>query len=217
MTIFTTRHDYNRRKNLEWLVESLNKTFDLSLRRTDRDDVFLDEFKVTGSASRLERLYAYHHFTLLINANLNDLRRSLKSNDASNFISKATASVRSSVVNLSDRNSSIRFENLLETLTNTFFQWNNSSTELGRIETIDPSMFDKDFETMENELKSEKFLFLSTPPFVYSMKNENIQINVSNGVITEFKSNGTTMNSNDFIGRKFHEIYPNLKKIFEKN
>ncbi|CAF5020457.1 unnamed protein product, partial [Rotaria socialis] len=125
VTIVTTREDYNRKKNLHWIVNTLNEAFNLTLHVTDRDDIFLDTFKVTGSASRLERLYAYHHFTLLINSCLNDLRRSLKSEDQIKITSKATPSVRSSVLNLADRNNSITYEKTIALLIEKFFQWNN--------------------------------------------------------------------------------------------
>ncbi|CAF0786931.1 unnamed protein product [Rotaria sp. Silwood1] len=214
ITILTTREDYNRKKNLQWIVETLNKAFNLTLYVTDRDDIFLDTYKVTGSASRLERLYAYHHFTLLINAYLNELRRSLKSNDQMNITSKATSSVRSSVLNLSDRNNSITYDKTIELLIKKFFEWNNEKNT-SNYDYIDPLLYYEQLKNFENELKSEKFLYQATPPFVYTIENKKqpIEMSVSNGIITDIKGNDIIIEKQNLVGQLFHLVYDNIKKI----
>jgi lipoate-protein ligase A len=214
MTILTTREDYNRKKNLQWVVNTMNQAFNLTLYITARDDIFLDSYKVTGSASRLERLYAYHHFTLLLNAYLNDLRRSLKSNDQMNITSKATSSVRSSVLNLSDRNHSITYEKSLELLAKSFLQWNNEETNI-TYDYIDPLLYHDQIKTFENELKSEKFLYQATPPFLYTIENPNqsIEMTISDGLITDIKEKNLMIEKNQFIGQLFHSMYDNIQKI----
>ncbi|CAF0741157.1 unnamed protein product [Rotaria sp. Silwood1] len=214
ITILTTREDYNRKKNLQWIVETLNKAFNLTLYVTDRDDIFLDTYKVTGSASRLERLYAYHHFTLLINAYLNELRRSLKSNDQMNITSKATSSVRSSVLNLSDRNNSITYDKTIELLIKKFFEWNNEKNT-SNYDYIDPLLYYEQLKNFENELKSEKFLYQATPPFVYTIENKKqpIEMSVSNGIITDIKENDIVIEKQNLVGQLFHLVYDNIKKI----
>lgn len=214
MTILTTREDYNRARNLQWVIDTMNDAFQLNLRRTERDDIFLENFKITGSASRLERLYAYHHFTLLINAELTDLRRTLKSNDLENIISKATASVRSSVINLSDRNPSITYENTVESLIKTFIQWNPPSYSL-RYEYIDPLEHYEKIEKFEEELKSNQFIYCATPPFVYKIEHErqSIEFSVSNGLITDLKQTDSILNPTKFVGREFQLIYDEIQEI----
>ncbi len=214
LTILTRREDYNRKKNLQWVVNTLNKAFNLTLYITDRDDIFLDTYKVTGSASRLERLYAYHHFTLLLNSDLNELRRSLKSPNQTNITSKATSSVRSSVLNISDRNNSITYENTLELLTKSFFQWNNESNQ-SNYEYIDPLLYHEKIKDFENELKSEKFLYQATPPFIYTIKNDkqSIEMTVTNGIITDIKENQFLIDKKQFLGQLFHSVYDQIETI----
>ncbi|CAF0897454.1 unnamed protein product [Adineta steineri] len=214
LTILTTRQDYNRKKNLQWVVNTLNKAFNLTLYITDRDDIFLDTYKVTGSASRLERLYAYHHFTLLLRADLNELRRSLKSTDHMHITSKATSSVRSSVLNLSDQNNSITYENTLELLIKTFFQWNNEENT-SNYDYIDSLLYYEQTKNIENELKSKKFIFETTPPFVYTIENkkQTIEITVSNGIITDIKGNDLINEKKQFIGQLFHSVYDDIHKL----
>ncbi|CAF0829933.1 unnamed protein product [Rotaria sordida] len=214
ITVLTTREDYNRKKNLQWITSTVNKAFNLTLYVTDRDDIFLDAYKVTGSASRLERLYAYHHFTLLINADLNELRRSLKSNDRRHITSKATSSVPSSVLNLSDRNNSITYEKTIELLIKKFFEWNNEKNT-SNYDYIDPLLYYEQIKNFENELKSEKFLHQATPPFVYTIeyKKQKIEMFVTNGIITSIKGDDIIIEKQNLLGKLFHVVYDNIKKI----
>lgn len=217
LTVLTTREDYNRKSNLQWLVNTINKAFNLTLHITDRDDVFLDSYKVTGSASRLQRLYAYHHFTLLLNADLNHLRRTLKSPDQMNITSKATASVRSSVLNLSQRNSSINYETVIELLSKSFFEWNNE-TNTSNYEFIDPLLHNGKIQEFEKELKSDGFLYQATPPFIYTIGNspEKIELIVSNGIITDVKQNDIRLEKHPFLQQVFHEVYHQIGKTFSQ-
>ncbi|UJR33347.1 hypothetical protein I4U23_020796 [Adineta vaga] len=219
LTILTTRQDYNRKKNLQWVVNTINKAYDLNLHITDRDDIFLDQYKVTGSASRLERLYAYHHFTLLINSDLNHLRRSLKSPDQSNITSKATMSVRSSVLNLSDRNDELTYEKTLELLIKNFFKWNNESINSSNYDYIDPLLYYEEIKDFESELKSDKFLFQGTPPFVYTIQNvkQTIEITIENGLITNIKGNDFIDENKQFRGQLFHLVYDQIRKLTTNN
>lgn len=216
MTIFTKREDYHRPTNLQWLVDTMNNEFQLTLRRTDRDDIFLENFKITGSASRLERLYAYHHFTLLINADLNQLRRTLKSNDLTNIISKATASVRSSVINLSERNSSIDMKKTIDALIKTFHQSNRSLSN--DFEYVDPLNFNDKIQKFEDELKSKQFIYKSTPPFVYkvSVERQTIDFSISNGIITEVKQIDVNLDETKFLGKEFHLMYDEIQNLKKK-
>jgi lipoate-protein ligase A len=214
VTVLTTREDYSRPKNLQWIVNTMNSAFGLTLNRTARDDIFLDTFKVTGSASRLERLYAYHHFTLLIDANLTDLRQSLKSVDQTNIKSKATSSVRSSVVNLSERNAAITYEKAIDVLVPSFFQWTDPSAE-AKYEYVDPLSVHDQIKDFETELKSQKFIFDVTPPFVYAIENgeQSIEMTVENGIITQVKDDDLILDAGLYVGKTFHSVYDRIQKL----
>ncbi|CAF1523428.1 unnamed protein product, partial [Didymodactylos carnosus] len=179
LTILTTRDNYNRRKNLEWLVSTINDSYvnKFSLHITKRDDIILEDsinkqqYKITGSASRLTRTYAYHHFTLLINTNLNHLRQSLKSNDRFSIKSNATESIRSSVTCLSNYESTIQYETLIDILAKSFWK-QNQQTKWGSdylYDYIDPQLFQNQLKQFIDELKSDYFLYEVTPPFTYTI------------------------------------------------
>ena len=67
----------------------------------DRHDIILHDKKISGHAAHSKGRRALHHGTLLYNANLDRLRKSLISNK-DKFISRAVESVRSSVCNICD-------------------------------------------------------------------------------------------------------------------
>ncbi len=66
-----------------------------------RKDLWLGEFKVSGTASHLSRGRELHHGTLLYDADLRMLKYALRSENRS-LITKATASVLSPVCNIRD-------------------------------------------------------------------------------------------------------------------
>ena len=66
---------------------------------SERNDILLGGKKISGHAAHAKNKRALHHGTLLFNADLNNLSKSLKSNK-DKFISRAVKSVRSEVCNI---------------------------------------------------------------------------------------------------------------------
>lgn len=130
-----------------------------------------------------------------------------------NIKSKATPSVRSSVLNLSDRSNSITYEKAIELLIKSFFQWNNEQNT-SNYDYIDPLLYYEQIKDFENELKSEKFVYQATPPFVYTIQHErqHIEVSVSNGIITDIKSDDSMIETKHLLGQLFHSVYDNIKK-----
>jgi hypothetical protein len=131
-----------------------------------------------------------------------------------NITSKATPSVRSSVLNISDRNHLITYEKTLELLIKTFFQWTNETKNFN-YDYIDPLLYSEQIEKFKNELQSEKFIYQATPPFVYTIENSNqsIEMTISNGIITDIKGNELIIEKKQFLGQLFHTVYNNIQKI----
>jgi len=102
-TFFTERCDYDRKHNLNVIIDGLKSKFaDLNIAFNTRDDILLnDKYKISGSSAKLSRTKAYHHCTLLIGSDLNSVT-SLLSPEPENINCRATASLRSSVANLQD-------------------------------------------------------------------------------------------------------------------
>jgi len=131
-----------------------------------------------------------------------------------NITTKATESVRSSVLNISDRNNLITYEKILELLIKTFFEWNNEKNNFN-YDYIDPLLYYDKIKDYETELKSEKFLYQTTPPFIYKIQNkkQSIEMTISNGIITDIKENELIIEKNFFLGKLFHSVYDDIQNI----
>lgn len=112
ITFFTPRERYNRKNNLELIKRALYRGFGIKSDVNVRDDLIVrDKYKVSGTAAKLGRLSAYHHCTLLVNANKADLSKSLAKRDTN-----ATPSTPSPVVNLADMDNRVTVDSLQTTI-----------------------------------------------------------------------------------------------------
>lgn len=101
-TFLSPRNEYSRSRNLDIVLRALSR-FGIKAEASGRNDlVVMSEDgpkKISGSAFRESRDRAFHHGTLLINANLARLANYLTPNPKK-LESKGRASVRSRVANL---------------------------------------------------------------------------------------------------------------------
>jgi len=127
-TFFSSRLGYNRRKNLELICETLRENWHLNVNVSAREDIMLDEkYKISGTASKLGNKTAYHHCTLLIDVDTSKLLQTLNVTNLG-VASKATASVRSETMNLSENNPSIAVGNVSSAIGHHFHGTSPSST-----------------------------------------------------------------------------------------
>lgn len=73
------RNDFDRRKGAELTASALN-ALAVPASVSDRNDILLEGKKISGSAYKIAKDRAYHHGTMLLNANLAHLRAALKTN-----------------------------------------------------------------------------------------------------------------------------------------
>ncbi len=92
--------EVNYKLFLKPVKEGLEK-LGLTITSSRRDDLLLDEKKISGNAQHVYRKRALHHGTLLYNAELSRLKNALKV-DLSRFEDKAVQSNRSIVTNIAD-------------------------------------------------------------------------------------------------------------------
>ncbi|XP_065202510.1 lipoyl amidotransferase LIPT1, mitochondrial [Planococcus citri] len=112
LTFFTPRDLYDRRHNLEIITNSVKKEWSLDCEVNSRDDIVYEEFKISGTASKLSRKSAYHHCTLLVDANKKRMSAALH-NFQKNIITNATRSTPAPILNLRELNPSITIERLM--------------------------------------------------------------------------------------------------------
>ncbi|KAF5290097.1 hypothetical protein FQA39_LY14878 [Lamprigera yunnana] len=196
LTFFTSKKQYNRRHNLEFITRAVYKNYGVQININKRDDLTLRGFKISGTAAKLGRLNAYHHCTLLVDANKVNLRQTLQKNDL-NIKTNATKSVTSTIMNMCDESPSINVSNLLETIGKEY-------TNVGEISYINP--VDESFPGLSKihaELSSWDWCYGHSPKFTITKSflvpncftkgifdaELNISIAVENGRITQVEFN----------------------------
>ena len=77
---FTNKKSYNRKRNLELIQRTIKTSFQIDLTINGKEDLVLDKTneKVSGTASKLAYNKSYHHCTLLIDSDLNDLSKFIR-------------------------------------------------------------------------------------------------------------------------------------------
>ena len=96
------RQEFNRKTYAEMIVRSIERRNVHGCRVTDRGDIVRVQgdmgFKVSGSAYKVSKDIAYHHGTMLLNSNLEDLKRALKIRGRFMIRDKGVDSVRANHV-----------------------------------------------------------------------------------------------------------------------
>ncbi|XP_015121642.1 lipoyltransferase 1, mitochondrial isoform X2 [Diachasma alloeum] len=114
LSFFTPKERYNRRYNLEIITRALYREWGLRSDINQREDIVVNgNLKVSGTAAKLGRPNAYHHCTLLVNVNKENLRMALEKKETGISHSKATESTRSPVKNLSEINGRVTTDALM--------------------------------------------------------------------------------------------------------
>jgi len=191
-TFFAHRKNYNRKHNLNLIVSALKRQWpvlDVSINK--RDDIILNqEYKISGSASKLGRNSTYHHCTLLINADKHNVMSNLAKLE-DHISSNATASVRSQVLNLTDIDETINFKDVSNAVASSYIN-NYSSGEIYHISTDDENLT-PGIQAIARELRDWKWVYGKTPDFStqktyvngkYGLKS--ITIKIKKGFISDF-------------------------------
>ncbi|XP_055311796.1 lipoyltransferase 1, mitochondrial-like [Sitodiplosis mosellana] len=196
MTFFTPRERYNRTYNLNIVTRALFREWGIKADISARDDIVINDKKISGTAAKLGQPNAYHHCTLLVDTNKNNIREALVKDEAE-IVTKATQSVRSPVKNLVDVNRHVNFAQLLSAVGYEFLR--TSATELhdgGRhlmmkqrgFQLINPTekWFPGLMEIRDN-LNTWDWCYGKTPKFTVQKeiqlkseeKDHNVQLNIS--------------------------------------
>lgn len=119
-TFMSPRESYDKERNFSIIIRALAR-FGVTAEQSGRNDILVDQRKVSGSAFRMATKKAFHHGTLLISADMAKLPGYLTP-DKQKLQSKGVRSVASRVANLSEFNPAITHESLCEAIIETFFE-----------------------------------------------------------------------------------------------
>ena len=160
-----------------------------------RNDILWDGKKISGNAQFTDRKNILSHGTILVNSDLNKLRYALRENPFT-IETKAVSSVRSSVMNISEK--SHKFKTAQE-LKEHFLK------ELPVSKTI--SFTDEEWETItesaETKFKSFDWIWGRNP--LTKITSDNMMIEIENGIV---------INSNDpsLVGHQYNSSMLALPK-----
>ncbi|XP_069107094.1 lipoyl amidotransferase LIPT1, mitochondrial-like [Argopecten irradians] len=223
---------YDRRRNLQFVINAIKSRWDIDLEINKRDDIVLDQlYKVSGTASRLTRTKTYHHFTLLYRTDTEKLNKLLTSPFGTGVNSKATRSVSAQVRNMSDYAADMDFRSLVQVIGQHFhcagLDQEFKPHRAGEIQFVEPSesKIFPGIHQLKSNLEDWEWIYGKTPKF-WLQKNyckvlDGVQFTVTiateinKGRITQLNlTNHDTYHCNElesilthlrngFIGQKF--------------
>ncbi len=163
-TFMSPIDSYDIQKNFSIILRAI-KHFKIDGVTSGRNDLLVDGKKFSGSAFKTNSKKAFHHGTMLINANIGALPLYLTP-DKEKLVSKGIRSVASRVTNLSDIEPSITHEKLVEAIIEEFFNTYQNKVEVEELHLEDLSKEQSLNETYE-KYSSWQWLYGSSPHFTH--------------------------------------------------
>lgn len=131
-TFLSPKDGYKRENNIQIILQAL-KTFGIQGEASGRNDLLIPfddgPRKFSGSAYREKNDRAFHHGTLLLNADLTRLANYLTPNPKK-LKAKGKESVRARVVNLSEVSASLNHEKIVQAFVQSFEEFYKSKAEV---------------------------------------------------------------------------------------
>ncbi|KAM4797130.1 lipoyl amidotransferase LIPT1, mitochondrial [Rhinophrynus dorsalis] len=193
LTFFTSKKKYDRMENLNLVIRALKAVQpNLDVQATKRYDLLLDgKYKISGTAAKLGRTVAYHHCTLLCNADRSLLPSVLKS-PYYGIQSNATPSVPSLVRNLSEADCSLTWDVVMDAVASGYAAQQNNKPHVHLIDPQDESLF-PGIAQKKKELCTWEWIYGKTPKFGvntsfhilfnHSFIDIHLSLNIKNGLI----------------------------------
>ncbi len=184
-TFVVNKEDYDLEKQLKVILKAVNN-FSIPAKKTGRNDITVEGRKFSGNAFYSDGRHSYHHGTLLIHVDMENMSKYLNvSRDK--LVLKGVESVKSRVVNLSEYNDSLNIETMKEALIQAF-----SQVYERRPIPVESSCMDyEEIEELSKKYSSWDWIFGKKMEFNYSIEkrlewgNIDIQFHVQAGVVKE--------------------------------
>ncbi|KAI8070501.1 hypothetical protein BC940DRAFT_236025 [Gongronella butleri] len=191
-TIFMPREAFSRRANAELVTRALQQ-LDLPAAVNERHDIVVDNHKVSGSAYKLISARAYHHGTMLIDADTRLLKGCLskKYMNKDGMESKGVASVPSPVTNLRDYSYTVDHQQFSEAVLDEFVKAYNEGQQVQPVVINSVQQLPEQVEKTRQELASWDWIYGQTPEFTYKLAREfdwghvDLFLRARHGLITE--------------------------------
>jgi lipoate-protein ligase A len=167
LSFICSKDIHDKKLNHKFIVDTL-ASHSISSFATERGDVRLDEpsaRKISGSASKEKKDSAFHHCTLLINSNLDNLNQYIHSSKQE-LDTKSIASVRSVVANLNDVQE-VNQDELVDSFINGYIELYGFLGDEEIIEVTESHYLYKEIKSSSyyQKLTSNDWRYLETPKF----------------------------------------------------
>jgi len=212
-TFLVCEENYSVDRQLEVILRSVQK-LGIEAEKSDRNDITVDGKKFSGNAFYETGGHCYHHGTLMVNVNIQDLSKYLNVS-VEKLNSKGVDSVSSRVTNLSYHNENLSIPLLKKILIETF----------GEVYGLEPVKLEEGEINKENlqksieKLSSWEWIFGRKIEFQYEITKRfswgdiALQLKVNGGKLQELGVYSDTMNQ-----QLISKIPDTLKGcLFEKN
>ena len=183
-TVIAPKTNYDKINNLNMIIEVL-ASIGVSAFPSDRNDILVeyqgDDYKISGSAFRETKDKAFHHGTLLINTQTQDLYQYLHHNIDKSLSTKGVHSKRAQVINLSQIQANISPDKILQAF---LARFNQHITYL-------PDNLNHPMITQEKlSISTWDWRFGKTLPFTQSIsfQNQEVTLVIDHGRISQLIS-----------------------------
>lgn len=184
-TFLCSSEDYDLDKQLSVIKKSCELA-GITVETSGRNDILANGKKFSGNAFYNSKGKSYHHGTILVSANLEDVQKYLTPSKAK-LESKGIKSIRSRVINLSEispnLNCNVMKENMIKAFKSVY------GLNLNPLQTIDI----REVQRLSEKYSSWEFLYGTAIPFTFSCEehfkwgNVRLLLNVSEGIIKSVK------------------------------
>lgn len=223
-TFLVRKKHYDVDKQLEVILKAL-KNLGIPAMKSGRNDMIVKGRKFSGNAFYLDGSFCYHHGTLLVDVNMDDLSKYLKVSE-DKLKSKGVDSVKSRVTNLKEHRHDLTIDKMCDELIKAFSEVYN----LPPSEILPSKIDQEELERRRDFFASWDWVYGRNIPFAYetyerfSWGSFNMQIDSNRGKITDCEVYSDAMDIDlimkipeAIIGAKFssQDISQGIRQYFE--
>ncbi len=211
-TFISGNSDDKVQENVKIVIDAL-QNLGIAAHFSGKNDILVDEYKISGNAYFIEGEILCHHGTLLVDVDITKLSNYLKISELK-LKSKGIDSVRSRVKNLIQINNNLKVDTLRDSLIDTF---------LSNINDKETYYIDENSEIPFKELikkyNSWEWNFGSSPQFDIQLRNRfiwgeiDLNLFVEDGIVEDVKVYSDSMDPN--FSQNLEAVIKGIK--FEKS
>lgn len=164
-TFLVRKKNYDLEKQCRVILE-MARSFGLDARQTGRNDILIEDGKFSGNAYYNSGDHSYHHGTIMVNVDINQLGKFLNVS-MDKLESKGVASVKSRVVNLSNFDVDITIEKVKNAMIKAFEKVYDLPAEIIDSKDLDWNQIRRN----EARFASPEWKYGRDFPFSFSKKN----------------------------------------------